>query len=269
MAQIQTPAIVTFSNQKGGVGKTTLCACFANYLVGMGVRVRVIDCDAQLSIAKCRRRDIRKYGEGNIPYPIDGYRNMSREVMRGLISEIFDNGEMEVVLFDCPGNMTDNWLLPLFANADIMVIPFYYDDVTVTSTSEFILGVEQINERLNRENPPRLYMIPNITDKRIGTLDELRKWEKVRETYERHGTVTPKITRKADMQRFSTIIDLDKQFNIVKPAFDKIYYELFGTVKPLRDAIPTLRSKDLPKPTEDSAADEADEDEDMELSEEL
>lgn len=40
---IQTPVIVTFANQKGGVGKTTLCVTFANYLVTKGVRVVVID----------------------------------------------------------------------------------------------------------------------------------------------------------------------------------------------------------------------------------
>ena len=40
---IQTPVIVTFANQKGGVGKTSLCVTFANYLVTKGVRVVVID----------------------------------------------------------------------------------------------------------------------------------------------------------------------------------------------------------------------------------
>ena len=59
---IQTPVIVTFANQKGGVGKTTLCVAFANYLVTRGVRVVVVDCDFQHSILKCRKADIKKYG---------------------------------------------------------------------------------------------------------------------------------------------------------------------------------------------------------------
>ena len=52
---MQTPVIVTFANQKGGVGKTTLCVTFANYLLTKGVNVVVVDCDFQHSILKCRR----------------------------------------------------------------------------------------------------------------------------------------------------------------------------------------------------------------------
>ena len=55
---IQTPVIVTFANQKGGVGKTTLCVTFANYLVTKGVRLVIIDCDFQHSIMKCRKTDL-------------------------------------------------------------------------------------------------------------------------------------------------------------------------------------------------------------------
>lgn len=67
---IQTPVIVTFANQKGDVGKTTLCVTFANYLVTKGARVVVIDCDFQHSIMKCRKANIRKYGEQEMPYEV-------------------------------------------------------------------------------------------------------------------------------------------------------------------------------------------------------
>lgn len=56
---IQSPVIVTFANQKGGVGKTTLCVTFANYLVTKGVRLVIIDCDFQHSIMKCRKTDLK------------------------------------------------------------------------------------------------------------------------------------------------------------------------------------------------------------------
>lgn len=82
---IQTPVIVTFANQKGGVGKTTLCVTFANYMVTKGVRVVVIDCDFQHSIMKCRKADIRKYGEQEMPYEVWAYEANDKAMMTSLI----------------------------------------------------------------------------------------------------------------------------------------------------------------------------------------
>lgn len=76
---IQTPVIVTFANQKGGVGKTTLCVTFANYLVTKGVRVVVVDCDFQHSIIKCRKADSKKYGEQQMPYDVLAIRSQRQE----------------------------------------------------------------------------------------------------------------------------------------------------------------------------------------------
>lgn len=70
LEMIQTPVIVTYSNQKGGVGKTTLCVTFANYLVTKGVMVVMIDCDFQHSIMKCQKANIRKYGEQVMLYEV-------------------------------------------------------------------------------------------------------------------------------------------------------------------------------------------------------
>ena len=247
MAQVQFPYIITFSNQKGGVGKTTLCVAFANFLSSMGLPVRVLDCDPQQSLSKIRKRDIVRYGETVIPYDIEKHRKLSRDEMRVLIENIFEGQPEEIILFDCPGTMTEDWLIPLFTNSDMVVIPFHYDDVTITSTSEFIIYVERMTVNSDRQNPPRLYLIPNRSDKRIGTLEELKRWEETREKFEEHGTVTPRLPSKADIPRISTIADFDRQLQIVKPAFNKIYRDITGNLDPYGEPITWVKSKNVPK----------------------
>ncbi len=62
--------IITFANQKGGVGKTTLCTLFANYLVARGKRTIVIDCDGQQTIFEKRKADHKKYSDLKEPYKV-------------------------------------------------------------------------------------------------------------------------------------------------------------------------------------------------------
>ena len=99
---IQTPVIVTFANQKGGVGKTTLCITFANYLVTKGVKVVVIDCDFQHSIMKCRKADIRKYGEQEMPYEVWAYEANDKAMMTSLMEKLHNDPEIDIVLMDTP-----------------------------------------------------------------------------------------------------------------------------------------------------------------------
>ncbi len=259
MKQIQTPVIVTFANQKGGVGKTTLCICFANYLVSKGVKVRILDCDRQQSVARTRKRDLRRYGDSRIPYEIEGFRLLDRDKMLGIISDLYKHPENEVVLIDCPGNMSDGWLIPLIGNSDIVVIPYHYDDVTITSTSEFILFVDRINQSAKKTNPTRLFMIPNISDKRFGTREELQRWDETREGYAVYGTVTPKVSRLADMQRISTVSDLEMQLDAVSPALSKIYYDIFGCLDPIRTPMKTLHVRTEAKVKNKNASVESEE----------
>ena len=49
---------ITWANEKGGVGKTTLCTLFANYLSEKKTsEVCVLDCDRQHSIVDKRKFD--------------------------------------------------------------------------------------------------------------------------------------------------------------------------------------------------------------------
>ena len=161
---IQTPAIVTFANQKGGVGKTTLCVTFANYLVAKGVRVVIIDCDFQHSILKCRKADLKKYGEELVPYEIWAYEPDNKEAMTSLIEKLHNDPELDVVLMDSPGSLHAEGLVPMFVNSDIIVVPFHYDLVTIPSTASFLLFLDRLRQAVGEGMNAQLFIIPNLND---------------------------------------------------------------------------------------------------------
>ena len=231
---MQTPVIVTFANQKGGVGKTSLCVTFANYLVTKGVRVFVVDCDYQRSILKCRKVDSDKYGTSIVPYEVEAASLTNPSKVTEMTARLHNDPSMEVILVDSPGSLASEGLIALFANSDIIVVPFHYDVVTVSSTAGFLQYLDCLSDLIRQKLRARLFIVPNLHDQRIGRRSELLLWEAARETFMRYGTVTPKITRRADMERFSTIAALDRQIKIVSPVFDIIYYSIFEQREPLR-----------------------------------
>jgi len=231
---IQTPVIVTFANQKGGVGKTSLCVTFANYLVMKGVRVVVIDCDFQHSILKCRKADLKHYGEELIPYEVWSHEPNSSEAMITLIEKLHNDPGIDVVLMDSPGSLKADGLVPMFVNSDIIAVPFHYDLVTVPSTASFLMFLDRLRKAVGSRMKARLFIIPNQHDNRVGKRTELLLWDNTRDTFSNYGYVTSKISRRADLQRFSTIAGLDLAQAAVTPVFDKIYDSIFDTLEPLR-----------------------------------
>lgn len=231
---IQTPVIVTFANQKGGVGKTSLCVTFANYLVMKGVRVVVIDCDFQHSILKCRKADLKHYGEELIPYEVWSHEPNSSEAMITLIEKLHNDPGIDVVLMDSPGSLKADGLVPMFVNSDIIAVPFHYDLVTVPSTASFLMFLDRLRKAVGFRMKARLFIIPNLHDNRVGKRSELLLWDNTRDTFSNYGYVTSKIPRRADLQRFSTIAGLDLAQAAVTPVFDKIYDSIFDTLEPLR-----------------------------------
>lgn len=232
---IQTPVIVTFSNQKGGVGKTTLCATFANYLVTMGVKVRIVDCDAQHSIIKSRKADIRKYGSANLPYDVWEFDVNDGDKMTSLMEKLRNDTNVDVVLMDSPGGISAPGLIPMYVNSDYIVVPFHYDPVTIPSTASFLLVLDQLRKTIAKMKAD-VFAVPNLIDGRVGKKAELILWEKARQTFSLHGKVTGKIPRRADMERFSTITALDWQVGIVNPVFTEIYTDIFGSSEPYGQA---------------------------------
>ena len=62
---------IIFSNIKGGVGKTTLCALFASYLAEKGYPVIAIDADLQASLYRHRQREKDVAPDTQIPWNVE------------------------------------------------------------------------------------------------------------------------------------------------------------------------------------------------------
>ncbi len=135
---MDSTCIITYANQKGGVGKTTLCALFASYLVSKGHRVAVFDTDPQQSIAKKRASDLEVYSGCQVPYAVYSFSLNNEKALISLIGNIRGSGHFDFVLFDSAGSLTDQALLALFANTDYLLTPIHYDYLSVPSTA--VLG---------------------------------------------------------------------------------------------------------------------------------
>lgn len=232
---MNTPVLVTFANQKGGVGKTTLCITFANFLYSKGVRVIVVDCDFQHSIVKCRKSDLQEYGEEMVPYDVIPAGNLTENQTAEMIEKLCNDPSIDVVLIDSAGTLNARGLVSLLINTNIIITPFHYDVVSSPSTLAFLIFVEKLKLRTKGMMNPKVFAIPNLSDARVGRLKEKKAWTLTREKLAKYSEVTEAIPSRAAMGRLSTIAALDRHLSIVSPVFDKIYQYIFSTPDPLKE----------------------------------
>ena len=152
--------VVAFSNQKGGVGKSTLTVLLASYLYyEKGVKVAIMDCDSpQHSLVGERNRELNTVKEtshlaqlaqeqfektGLQPYaivkvPLEEAMYRTRQFLSG------DN-DTQVLFLDLPGTMNNPNVLQIISNCDYVFCPMAACKFDIEST----LGYCQfIHERL-------------------------------------------------------------------------------------------------------------------------
>ena len=176
--------IVVFANQKGGVGKSTLCLLLANYLNWKRKNVCIIDTDLQQTIAGIRNDDKEFYGDTE-PYAIQGFDISTPEVMQQLMN---NSKQLDgYVLMDAPGNMNQDGLIPMFTHADYIICPFRYDKVSLSSTGDFVRALQMI---------------------------------RVADMFNMIGTVLPPIPSRAALERINSYDITPSQRELVKDAFE-------------------------------------------------
>lgn len=137
--------VIIFGNQKGGVGKTTLCTLFANHLATMGKKTLVVDCDNQQTISEKRKVDRIKYPDTKFLYNVQTFNIANAENVNKLMTEL---RRMDgVVLVDSPGNLAQQGLIPLFVFSDYVVCPFQFEATSVNSTVTFIRFISKLKEK--------------------------------------------------------------------------------------------------------------------------
>ena len=129
--------MITFANQKGGVGKTTLCTMFADYLAAKGESVLVVDFDRQQTIYSKRQEDLGKYEGVRLPYTVQTFDIKDTNNVREFLTNL-RNGYKGFVLMDTPGNLSQQGLVPIFALSHYIVCPYQFEATSISSTATFI-----------------------------------------------------------------------------------------------------------------------------------
>ena len=218
---------ITWANEKGGVGKTTLCTLFANYLSEKHHdEVCVLDCDRQHSIVDKRKFDSQSLQTDKVPYEVKQIEIDRLQQSAQLLKSVKTaNG---IYLFDSPGNIYLEGMVPLLGFSDVIVCPYQYEFNCLSATQKFLNLVGRIwITYLKGRQKPKLIFVPNLVIRTRGTAAELQTWKKTDEALaQAGGIVTPMVSDRADIARYNTFGNTKIQAECVAPAFDMIYNEL-------------------------------------------
>jgi len=179
------PLFVTFSTQKGGVGKSAfsvLMASYFNYVLKKNVAI--IDCDSPQHSIKDERERESKLVTNDPFYKQLAYKQFSTD-KRGVYPIISSNvldaphtaqklietseEEFDIIFFDLPGTLNTKGVLTLAANMDYIFSPMVADRLVVESTLQFAITMNERYISLGKGNVKGLYLFWNMVDGREKT----------------------------------------------------------------------------------------------------
>jgi chromosome partitioning protein len=203
---------IVIGNQKGGVGKSTLCILFANYLsLNHQSSCMILDMDFQSSISSLWEKDRSNFSNPPLYEVLD----LELESFGKIQDKLIDaNGHF---IIDLPGKMDDNELVPIYKSANLVLCPFTYDKIAFESTLVFA----QVIRHLNKNVP--IAFLPNRV--KAGVNYELKT--KVHTVLSKFGTVSPEFSDRVAFQRIDSLTIPEDIHDLVKSVFGSIYNQHF------------------------------------------
>lgn len=223
--------IIVFANQKGGVGKSTLCIMFANFLGKLGQPVAVIDADIQQTIYQLRQYELDRSGKTteDVPWDVMWLDTRDQQNIESALEAARDFPGY--ILIDAPGNVTDDNLLPIYYNADYIICPTSYDPKVVFSTVMFGKLMKDMAATLAKEGLKnqlkKIFFVPNLVDTRKGSKEEqLHRREEAKSSLQEFGTLVARINERSSIYHASTMEFTAQQYAAVQFPFSCIYEKI-------------------------------------------
>lgn len=201
---------IALSNQKGGVGKSTMTVLLASYFHYVkGKNVAVIDCDyPQFSIQALRSRDMK-----NVERSESLQQLLCRQYERtgkkaypvltsgpGKVLETADrlSGNSDILFFDLPGTVNTPGILEAIINMDYVFTPVVQDRMVMQSSLSFVATLRDFIRQYPEAPLKEILLFWNKIDGRVS-----------REVYRHYNEIFEKIGLKTlstvmpDMERYN------------------------------------------------------------------
>jgi len=140
--------IITFASSKGGVGKSTTCACIAAALALEGQRVLLIDLDQNRTLDRWARKA-----------PIAGLTVTAIDPQKfgAFFRDAEASGDYDHICIDLPGSR-EVTLFKALARSDLVVIPAQASEPDLREALVVVGDIRDVNETTNRTIPYRLLL---------------------------------------------------------------------------------------------------------------
>jgi cellulose biosynthesis protein BcsQ len=205
--------LVAMSNQKGGVGKSTVTILLASYLHYVKDKnVAIIDCDTlQHSVSHMRKRDMQTVEK------TDEYKQLMMQQWEKVrkkaypvvesspagamdrISELMETDPaLDIILIDLPGSLSSDGVFRAIINMDYVLTPIVADRIVMQSTMSFATAV--LDYLRGKQGIPLkdFYFFWNKVDRRAST-----------EVYDAYR----KIMERLNLKVLATVIPESRRFD--------------------------------------------------------